>query len=131
MRPTDTGRLGEEAVCRYLEERGYRIRETNFWIRGGEIDIVAEKEDVLCFVEVKTRTLGSMESGFAAVDAYKQRLLIRAAYVYCVQQDVHEDDWYIRYDIAEVTLLHNRVIEIDYLENAFDESGFHDDSQIY
>lgn len=131
MKPREAGSLGEEAVCRYLEERGYFIRETNFTIRGGEIDIIAEKGDELCFIEVKTRSLGSMESGFEAVDRRKQRLLIRAAYAYCAKYDVNEDDWYIRYDIAEVTLLHHRVIDIDYLENAFDESDFHGDSQLY
>lgn len=129
MKPTETGNLGETAVCRYLEEHGYSILARNFRVRGGEIDIVASKDDTLCFVEVKARKLGAQETGFEAVDSRKQRLLVRAAYAYCDKFDIHDEEWYIRYDIAAVTLWQNRIIEIDYLENAFDESAFHDDSQ--
>lgn len=127
MKPTETGRIGEEAVCCYLEERGYSIRERNFRIRGGEIDIVATKGEDLCFVEVKTRT--TQEAGFDAVDRRKQKLMVRAAYAYCEKYQIDEEEWYIRYDIAAVTLWQNRMTEIDYLENAFDESGLAD--QIY
>lgn len=129
MKPAETGHLGEEAVCCYLEERGYCILARNFRIRGGEIDIVASKGDELCFVEVKTRSLDAQESGFEAVDRRKQRLLIKAAYAYCEKYNINEEDWYIRYDIAAVTIWRDRIADIDYLENAFDESGFHDDSQ--
>ena len=131
MKPAETGHLGEEAVCRWLEEQGYHIQVRNFRIRGGEIDIVADKGDELCFIEVKTRKPDAQESGFEAVDRRKQRLLIRAAYAYCEKYAISDEDWYIRYDIAAVTIWQNQVIDIDYLENAFDESGFHDDSQRY
>lgn len=125
MTPTEKGNLGEEAVCRWLTERGYRILERNFRVRGGEIDIIAAKDEDLCFVEVKTRKLDSLESGFEAVNKRKERLIIRAAYLYCEKNEINDEDWYIRYDIAAVTLLQDRVTEIDYVENAFDESDFH------
>lgn len=129
MKPVEIGRLGETAVCYYLEALGYQIRDRNFRIRGGEIDIIASKQDDLCFVEVKTRKLNAPESGREAVDTYKQNRIIRAAYMYCEKKNIYEEDWYIRYDIAEVTMLHGRLIDIDYLENAFDETNFHDNSQ--
>lgn len=125
MTPTEKGNLGEEAVCRWLMERGYRILERNFRVRGGEIDIIAAKDEDLCFVEVKTRKPDSLESGFEAVNKRKERLIIRAAYLYCEKNEINDEDWYIRYDIAAVTLLQDRVTEIDYVENAFDESDFH------
>lgn len=131
MKPKETGDLGEAAVCFYLEALGYEILSRNFRIRGGEIDIVASRGQELCFVEVKTRKLGAMERGAEAVTRRKQRLLIRAAYAYCQKQGIDDDAWYIRYDIAEVTMYHGRVIDIDYLESAFDETDFHDNSQIY
>lgn len=123
MTTTEKGHLGEEAVCRYLEAQGYSILGRNFRVRGGEIDIIAAKGEELCFVEVKTRKPGSMESGLEAVDKRKERLMIRAAYLYCEKYSINDEDWYIRYDIAAVTLAENRVTEIEYVENAFDESG--------
>lgn len=120
--PHTTGNLGEAAVCRYLTAQGYQILDRNFRIRGGEIDIIAARGEELCFVEVKTRRPGAMENGFEAVDERKQERLIRAAYRYCEQHDIGEEDWYFRYDIAEVISLDNRILNIDYLENAFDES---------
>ncbi len=130
MKPTELGKLGETAVCYYLEALGYEILARNFRIRGGEIDIVAIKDSDLCFVEVKTRKLDGVESGMEAVTSRKRRLMVRAAYAYCEKNGISEDDWYIRYDIAEVTAWHDKIIDIDYLENAFDETDFHDNSQI-
>ncbi len=124
MKTTEKGKMGEDAVCRYLEARGYTIRDRNFRIHGGELDIVASRNDELCFVEVKTRRAGSQEHGDEAVDSRKQRLIIRAAYAYCEQLGIAEEEWYIRYDIASVTVWQGREADIDYLENAFDESDF-------
>ncbi len=48
------GDKGEGVVCKYLENKGYKILERNYWKPWGEIDIVAEKADLLSFVEVKS-----------------------------------------------------------------------------
>lgn len=124
MKTTKIGNLGESAVCRYLEARGYKILDRNYRIRGGELDIVAEHCDELCFVEVKTRRIGSMGSGDEAVDRRKQERIIRTAYRWCETHEIDETRYIIRYDIAVVDLLNGVVMDIDYLENAFDESGF-------
>ncbi len=126
MTPAETGKMGENAVSEYLKSSGYQILDRNFRIRGGEIDIIASHGEELCFVEVKTRKLTSWESGSEAVDSRKQKLLIRAAYRYMEKKNLSEEDWYIRYDIAEVTTLHDKVMEINYQENAFDETDFFD-----
>ncbi len=128
MTPAKLGKMGEDAVRYYLEALGYEILAQNFRIRGGEIDLVAAYGCELCFVEVKTRSLDSVESGLEAVDARKRKRLIRAAYAYCEKFDMAEEDWFIRYDIAEVTAWHGRIIDIDYLESAFDETDFHDNN---
>ena len=129
MTPAEIGKMGELAVGYYLEYLGYQILDRNFRIRGGEIDVIAVRNDEICFVEVKTRKLYSAESGAEAVNRRKQRLLIRAAYHYLEQKHLSEDDWYFRYDIAEVITLYDRIIDINYLENAFDETDFHDNRQ--
>lgn len=122
MKPTEIGKLGETAVCRYLEEQGYTVRTRNFRIRGGEIDIVASRGEELCFVEVKSRRIGTMDPGDEAVDRAKQRRIIRTAYRYLERENISDSDWYIRYDIAVVNLWQGVVMDIDYLECAFDES---------
>ena len=69
------GNRGEDAVCRYLRLRGWRILERNFTVKGGEIDLIAESEDTLVFVEVKGRTDGDQIRRFgrpsAAINAAK------------------------------------------------------------
>ena len=124
MTTHEAGALGETAVAYYLEALGYEIVCRNFRIRGGEIDIIAKREETLCFVEVKTRRLGAMVSGLEAVDRRKQSLIIRAVHAFCEKYQIAEEDWYFRYDIAEVTTWNDRIIDIDYLESAFDESEF-------
>jgi len=49
-----TGDLGERIAETYLINKGFRIIERNYWRKWGEIDVVAEKEDVIHFIEVKT-----------------------------------------------------------------------------
>ncbi|MDE6776901.1 MAG: YraN family protein [Oscillospiraceae bacterium] len=128
MTATEIGNMGEDAVCAYLENLNYQIIDRNFRIRGGEIDIIAVKSDELCFVEVKTRSLNSLTTGIEAVDYGKKKRIIKTAHYYCEKYHFDEDDWYFRYDIAEVTIMRNKIIKIDYLENAFDETNFHDNS---
>ena len=53
------GDIGEEVACKYLEKRGYRVVERNYWKPWGEIDIVAENDEKLSFVEVKTVSHGT------------------------------------------------------------------------
>ena len=57
-----TGDLGEEVACKYLERKGFRVLERNYLRKWGEIDIVAEKADLLSFIEVKSVRLDSTSS---------------------------------------------------------------------
>ena len=121
MTTRELGRVGEDAVCAYLTERGWRVLVRNFTIRGGELDIIAENGEYLAFVEVKARKYGSMVSGVQAVTHRKQGLLIRtaAAYLYA-----HPTTLQPRFDIAEVVLQRGIPVQVDYFENAFDTTGF-------
>ena len=51
------GKKGEDAAAAFLQKKGYKILQRNFHIKGGEIDIVAEKDNTLVFIEVKTRRM--------------------------------------------------------------------------
>lgn len=115
------GDLGEDAVCAYLTAQGCGILCRNFTVKGGEIDIVAQKDDFLLLVEVKTRKPGAMVSGAAAVDAKKQRRLIHAAEQYLLRNPC---DLQPRFDVAEVEYSGSFVRHIEYIENAFDATGY-------
>ena len=76
----DIGQRGEEIAANYLQEHGYCILERNWTNKGRkEIDIIATKDDVVVFVEVKTRKVGSASTPISAVDGRKQRRIILAA----------------------------------------------------
>jgi len=72
-----TGRRGEEEAYFYLRRRGYVMVARNFRSphHRGEIDLIGWDKDVLCFVEVKTRTTRDVKPAQAAVDRDKQRSL--------------------------------------------------------
>ena len=76
----DLGHKGEDMAADYLQQEGYCILERN-WMNNGrkELDIVATKDDVIVFVEVKTRRQGSVTSPIDAVDARKQHRICLAA----------------------------------------------------
>ena len=115
------GSRGEDAVCAWLTQQGAEILCRNFTVRGGEIDIIAQQGEYLLFVEVKTRRPGAMVSGAAAVDAKKQQHLIHAAEQYLLRNPV---DLQPRFDVAEVEISGSFVRHIEYLENAFDATGY-------
>ena len=117
----ETGNLGEAAVCDYLTQRGAEILCRNFTVRGGEIDILAKQGEYLLIVEVKTRRPDALVSGAAAVDAKKQRCMIRAAEQYLLKNPC---DLQPRFDVAEVEYSGAFVRHIEYIEHAFDASGY-------
>lgn len=113
------GNIGEDAVCGFLVRHGYEIIKRNFTVRGGEIDIIAEKADIIAFVEVKTRTVGSMTSAEEAVDLRKQRLIIRTAQAYLQNA---AQPLQCRFDVAVVETEDGKVKKLRYYVNAFDAS---------
>lgn len=78
----EIGRAGEELAALLLLQRGYRILRRNFTCRPGEIDIIAERDGLLSFVEVKTRFSDTYGTGRMAVDRKKQRHMRAAAQIF-------------------------------------------------
>ena len=79
-----TGRRGEEAAYFHLRKLGYTMVARNFRSPRcrGEIDLIGWEDDVLCFVEVKTRTTLAVKPGEAAVDRHKRRQIAAVAREY-------------------------------------------------
>ena len=104
------GDKGEEIVCKYLENKGYKILERNYWKPWGEIDIIAEKGSILSFVEVKSvsREMGQGISRESAnwqirpeenMHPAKVKRLHRAIQTYLLERKIPEDkEW--RLDLA-------------------------------
>lgn len=114
------GNIGENAVCDFLVRNGYEIIKRNFTIRGGEIDIIAMKGDVVAFVEVKTRKPNSLEDGESAITYRKKSLIVKTAEAY-VHKFGRDDDMY-RFDVAVVTCDRGVIKKIKYYAGAFDAS---------
>ena len=110
------GLWGEEQIAGYLAEQGYRIAERRYRCRYGELDLVAERGEILAFVEVKLRS-GRWEVPREAVTVRKQEKLRRAAEHYLME---HPCDLQPRFDVAEVWGGPDMdEVRIEYYENAF------------
>jgi len=76
------GRFGENLAARFLEKNGYRIRETNYRNHYGEIDIVAEENGTIVFIEVRSRRSDRFGPAKASVNRVKQRKISMVALGY-------------------------------------------------
>jgi putative endonuclease len=111
----DLGKKGEETAANYLAAKGYRIIERNWRFGKDEIDIIAEYEDFLVIIEVKTRSSNYYGSPEDAVDEQKQRFLIRAANEYVLRKEI---DLEVRFDIFSIVIESGKQ-SINHLKDAF------------
>lgn len=116
----EIGRIGEEKVAEYLKTKGYIILKRNYKDRYGEVDIIAQNEENIVFVEVKTRSESAIVSGFEAVDFKKQRLIKNEALMFTKR---YKTDLEPRIDVAEVTHKTDEsgkeIWKLNYLKNAY------------
>lgn len=114
------GNWGEALTAEYLRQEGYTILITGYCCQMGEIDLIAQREDVIAFVEVKTRRSQRCGQGREAVDARKQARLFAAARHYLTEHPA--EDSYLRFDVADLFAPQGTSTpspELNYLENAF------------
>jgi putative endonuclease len=110
------GAKGEHLAARFLERQGFEIIEQNFRYARGEIDIIAKKEKLISFCEVKTRTSKTYGAGEDAVDSKKQEQIRKVAEGYVSERDL--DDCDFRFDVIVVEIGRNET-KIRVIENAF------------
>ena len=111
----ELGKLGEELAVDFLIEKGYEILETNWRFQKAEVDIIAQKENILAVVEVKTRS--SLDFGLPQefVKPKKIQLLVKAINEYVTQNDL---DVEVRFDIVAIHK-ENAEFVIEHIEEAF------------
>ena len=95
------GREAEGLAAAWLEGRGYRVLARNHALRLGEVDLVCERERVLCFVEVRSRTGDEHGGPEETVDRRKARRVVLAAADWLERNDGAGRD--VRFDVVAVT----------------------------
>lgn len=105
------GKAGEYKACAYLKKQGYKIIKRNYKNPFGEVDIIAGKEGVIAFIEVKTRRSDNFGQPSEAVNSNRRGRYVNAANYYFTGRQI---DCVVRFDIIEI--LNG---EINHIENAF------------
>ncbi|MHB8206642.1 YraN family protein [Mucilaginibacter sp.] len=112
----ELGRKGESLAKTHLENAGYEILDEN-WTHGkAEVDLIAYKDKVIIFAEVKTRTGNAFGEPEDFVDARKQKLLVSAADEYIYLMD-HQGD--VRFDIISILFDKQANYTLKHIEDAF------------
>lgn len=112
-----TGVWGEIYAARYLRDNGYSILSSNYVCRFGELDLVAEKDGTVCFVEVKTRNENTAVRPMEAVDEGKRQRVEAAAKSFLSYAKIKSAT---RFDVCEVYVNDSGALSgINYMENAF------------
>lgn len=114
MSSTEIGRKAEIAASAYLELRGFKILERNFRRPRCEIDIIAQKDNIVQFVEVKYRRNDDQGSGFDAVTSTKLRQMARGAHIW-----VDETKYHGEYILSAVEVAGPDFVIMGFIENAF------------
>ena len=116
------GKFGEDYTTAFLKKSGYTIVSRNFHSKYGEIDIIASKNNIIAFVEVKTRSEGSLFSPREAVDCFKQNRCIKTAQFFMLSNNT--ESFQPRFDVSEIIVKKDNrnklsVCRHEYIENAF------------
>jgi len=116
----ETGIAGEDAAFFFLRRKGYVIvaRRWTSGDRPGDVDLIAWHAQMLCFIEVKTRTAQDMTPAETAVDRHKRYTLRRLASQYLRRLPGKERPP-VRFDVISVYLVPGEARQIAHFENAF------------
>ena len=113
-----TGNAGESKAADYLIEQGYSIIERNYRTNGGEIDIIAYKEKILVFVEVKSLPNGSPELLHTELNRGKLQRIVKTSKRFLLKHRQYSNS-YVRYDVIVIDMPGYPVVY--HIENAFTE----------
>ncbi|MBM2817528.1 MAG: hypothetical protein HW401_118 [Parcubacteria group bacterium] len=135
------GKIGEETACKFLMKRGYQIVLRNYWKKWGEIDIIAKKDQIIYFVEVKTVSKDLTSVGVSGnfvshennkyvnhetsdsyrpednIHPWKLKRLSRAIQTYLIENNMSEDDKW-QFDAITVFLdIKNKTAKADHIKD--------------
>ena len=114
----ELGKKGEEIAARYLGDKGYKILERNYKSKLGEIDIIAQEDNTICFIEVKTRKTHTTVSPQESVNQDKQYQLSKTALTFLKSRSLLSKR--CRFDVVSIILNEDETLEkITLIKNAF------------
>ena len=120
MNRQEVGKLGEKLAQKFLKKRGYRILETGFRCREGEIDIVARQKDYLVFVEVRTKSNLDFGTPEESITQSKKEKLIASALTYIEAHPNSPSSW--RIDVVAIEIdPKGKAQRIELIENAIEQ----------
>ncbi len=115
MKAHDIGLWGEEQALKYLKKKGYKLLQSRYRTRLGEIDLIMRRREVVVFVEVKLRSNAMSAAPRDYVTASKQHKLKSAAMEWMAQNG---GDIPVRFDVIEIDMRDGKAC-ITHIENAF------------
>jgi len=111
----ELGKKGEKLAVAFLIKKDYKILEKNYYYLKAEVDIIAQKGNILAVVEVKTRSSDYFGNPQDFVSPKKIKLLLSAIHYYVIEKDI---DVEVRFDIIAI-IYKNDTTKIEHLEDAF------------
>ena len=118
MNTKEIGEKGEDRAVNYLLSKGFAIIERNWRTKGGEIDIIAYKNDILVFVEAKTLPNGTMDMIQRELNYQKRQRILKTSKRFLLNHRQYSNS-YVRYDVIVIDM--PGFEEVYHIENAFTE----------
>jgi putative endonuclease len=118
MRKQQIGRWGEDLAKKFLESHGYEILDRNIYTSYGELDIIAQKDDEIVIVEVKTRTTKTFGFPEDAITNQKIQHLIESAQTYLQKEPDVDHHWRIDVITVEGSPENTSSPKINWFQNA-------------
>jgi putative endonuclease len=116
----ETGELGEKLARDYLKKKGYRVVETNFNCRRGEIDIVTKHKDWMVFVEVRSKSTFGFGTPEESITTGKKRRVKAAVYYYLSQLEKQPKYWRIDVIVMEIDE-NGKASRLEHIQSAIGE----------
>ncbi len=110
------GKEGEKEAAKFLKKKGYKILDRNFRVKGGELDIVAEKSGEIVFVEVKARSSDKFMEPVEAITPKKRKSLRKAAEIFLLSKKLDLNP--CRFDVITIIKKAGKS-KIEHLENVY------------
>jgi len=123
----EIGQIGEDLACKFVKNKGFRVVDRNYWKKWGEIDIIAEKDHIIRFIEVKTVSHETKNGVLCeSYDTYlpeenvhprKLKRMSRVIQTYLIDKDISDEkEW--QFDVLAVFLdLKNKEAKMRFTED--------------